>query len=573
MDEFNPIEPEFYNPADEYAPVDAPFIQPQPPQNTAQPPQNTPQPQQNTAQAPSDIRQSRVPFSQPASGDPDGIPNYVPHQYAMPTDADAASPEPPVQPVQQPVQPTAPQPAAPYPYAPQQPTGQPVYPYQQQPYQGYAPYQGGQPYTPYNGSYPSPGYVAPQKKKLSGGTLAFIIILSLVLVITIISFFSYIVYRSLSRSTAASEPQEDIGSYIDGLDDFDGAYPFGFGSSSGTTFEQEITLVAENGESQMRDTDNPDSVAKPDKDIKGISLKKLPDDTDSGDYTAQAAYDKVCDSVVSVVCYDGEITDDPSDIIAQGTGTIISSDGYLITNAHVINNSRSYAVSIILNNEEKYQAGIVGYDTWTDLALLKIDADDLKAVTFGDSELIEIGQDVIAIGDPGGTSFKNSLTKGIVSAVGRELDINRNVRYIQSDAAINPGSSGGPLCNIYGQVIGINSAKISSSLYEGMTFSIPSATVKEIVDDLMHYGYVQDRVRIGFSGVEITDEEVTYYNTPRGIYIGEIADDGSLADTEVKEGDILTAIDGVEVASFQDIYDILSEHQPGDTVTLTLYRK
>ncbi|MBQ9248074.1 MAG: trypsin-like peptidase domain-containing protein, partial [Ruminococcus sp.] len=145
---------------------------------------------------------------------------------------------------------------------------------------------------------------------------------------------------------------------------------------------------------------------------------------------------------MTVVCYKDKITDSDSDIVAQGTGTVISSDGYIVTNAHVISNSRMYAINIVFNNNDEYPAKIVGYDTWTDLAVLKIDAKDLKAVTFGDSALVNVGDDVIAIGSPGGQKFQNSLTRGIVSAVDRELSINKYVRYIQSDAAISPGNSG-----------------------------------------------------------------------------------------------------------------------------------
>ena len=275
---------------------------------------------------------------------------------------------------------------------------------------------------------------------------------------------------------------------------------------------------------------------------------------------------------MTVVCYQEEITDDEKDIVAQGTGTIISEDGYIITNAHVIGNSRAYAINIVLNNKDKYPAKVVGYDTWTDLAVLKIDAKDLKAVSFGDSDLIEIGQDVIAVGSPGGEKFQNSLTKGIVSAVDRELSVNRYVRYIQSDAAISPGNSGGPLCNIYGQVIGITTAKTVATYYENMTFSIPSKTVEEIVGDLMHYGYVKGRCRIGITGTELAAEEYYYSESPSGIVISEIDESGSLAGTKLKSGDIITELDGQQITSFQDIYDVLADHKEGDKVTIKAQR-
>ena len=357
-----------------------------------------------------------------------------------------------------------------------------------------------------------------------------------------------------------------------------GGYPGGNPGSQGQSYDsyeeitREITLVEDKGETQKRDDDNPDTVGQPDSKAKEIQLNALPKDKSSSKYTTQTAYDSVSESVVTVELYQDKISDNTSDLKGSGTGTIITADGYIVTNAHVVGNSRRYAVKITLNSGKTYQAKVVGYDTWTDLAVLKIDAKGLKPVTFGDPDLIEIGQDVIAVGSPGGEKFKNSLTKGIVSAVDRELSINKYVKYIQSDAAISPGNSGGPLCNIYGQVIGINTAKTTATNYEAMTFSIPSDTVKEIVSDLMRYGYVRGRARIGFSGSEISTEEQYYYGYPAGIVISDIDSKGAFAGVDIKEGDIVTSLDGEEVTSFQDIYAVLNQHKSGDKIKITLSR-
>ena len=365
----------------------------------------------------------------------------------------------------------------------------------------------------------------------------------------------------------------------DDFDDDEDTDPFGFNNISGsyTDVEDEITLKEDKGETQKRDDDNPDSVGEPDKDAKNITLSDLPKDKDDEKYTKQSAYEAVSDSVVTVELYDGDISDDDKDIVGTGTGTIISSDGYIVTNAHVLSNSKVYAVKIVTNSDKSYQAKIIGYDTWTDLAVLKIDAKDLKPATFGDSSLVNVGDDVIAIGSPGGEKFQNSLTQGIVSAVDRELSLNRYVRYIQSDAAISPANSGGPLCNIYGQVIGITTVKTAKTVadyYENSntTFSIPSATVEEIVGDLMRYGYVQGRTRIGFSGTEVSEEQIYYYNYPKGVIVNDIDESGALAGTDIKDGDIITELDGEEIASFQDIYDVLADHKPGDKVTVKAVR-
>ena len=304
-----------------------------------------------------------------------------------------------------------------------------------------------------------------------------------------------------------------------------------------------------------------------------INLVGLPKDKgDEDKYTTQFAFNVISDSTVGIVGYEGKITES-SQPASQGTGIILSADGYVVTNSHVIGDSRTlYNFRVVLGDGTAYEAKVIGYDSRTDLAVLKINASNLTPAVFGDSELVEIGQDVIAVGNPGGLDFQNSLTKGIISAKDRELSLSASVSYFQTDAAINPGNSGGPLCNMYGQVIGINTAKISADAYEGMGFSIPSRTVKEIVDDLIENGYVNDRVRIGISGQPVTDAMMQYYGLPSGILVGEISEDGPCAGTELKVDDVITAIDGEAVENFSQVYTILSEHKAGDRITLSVYR-
>lgn len=556
-----------------------------------------------------DPMQQEYQQAQPYINPPQQTPFYP--AYPIPAQQPVQQPmqQPIQQPAQQPTQYTYPQPSVPI-YS--QPYQQPAYPQQIPATQAYAQVQNTQPFptnpyarehvqnpqplptNPYaqeqgqNGQpLPANPYVqeynrqteAPQipaqpKSPTPTGTKVFIIILCALLAMMVVGFIIYIAasqgnknYPTDTADSGFSVPEEDEG------DSFEPAPFDGFVYSGNyTEIEDEITLKADNGETQKRDDDNASSVGKPNEKAKDITLNPLPKDKNDEKYNTQSAYTTVSDSVVTVVCYQSEITEDAQDIVSQGTGTIISADGYIITNAHVISNSRAYAVNIVLNNSDKYPAKIIGYDTWTDLAVLKIDAKNLKAVTFGDSSLIKIGDDVIAIGSPGGETFQNSLTKGIVSAVDRELAVNKNVRYIQSDAAINPGNSGGPLCNIYGQVIGITTAKVAAENYENMSFSIPSETVEEIVGDLMRYGYVKGRTRIGISGTEVSAEEIMYYNTPAGVIISVIDENGSLADTKIREGDIITELDGKAITSFQDIYDVLANHKPGDEVTIKVQR-
>ena len=603
MDEFNPDKK--YRPEDEYE-----ALEPQKPEPVTAPEQTAPSPA--PAQAPAvntqapvsgaiPVQQPVPPVQQPMQY---AAPGYRQPKYAQPIQQPGAYAQPVQRPVSyaqpvQPVQQGIPYPDSRYPQQYAQPVQQPVYqPIQQAPLQqpvqpqaaaqpafqqtpAQQPVQNDLPLSPnpYIQNYsrqPQPAPVQP-KPATPTGTKVFIIILCALLAAMVIGFVVYI--ASSAKGNNQSKPAPDnSSSSIDNGDDNDSESDLFNGIfnnnsvGSYTEVEDEITLKADNGDTQKRTDDNKNSVGTPDENAKNITLEPLPKDKDDAKYTTQYAYETVSDSVVTVICYEDEITDSEDDIVSQGSGTIISEDGYLITNAHVIGNSRAFAINIALNNGKKYPAKVIGYDTWTDLAVLKIDAEDLKAVAFGDSELIEIGQDVIAVGSPGGEKFQNSLTKGIVSAVDRELSINKYVHYIQSDAAISPGSSGGPLCNIYGQVIGITTAKTIADYYENMTFSIPSATVEEIIGDLMRYGYVKGRTRIGITGTEVSSEEIYYNSTPAGVLISEIDESGSIAGSKIKEGDIITELDGKKITSFQDIYDVLADHKEGDKISIKVQR-
>lgn len=302
-----------------------------------------------------------------------------------------------------------------------------------------------------------------------------------------------------------------------------------------------------------------------------IVLNSYPDDIeDTAKYNTKTAYQKMSVSTVGIVCYSDN---ERKSVESQGTGIIITEDGYIATNSHVIGDSKGkYIIDVVLPDSKTVSALVVGFDTRTDLAVLKAKCDGLTPAEFADSELVSVGEDVIAIGNPGGIGFQNSLTKGIVSAKDRQLSLSTQVSYIQTDAAINPGNSGGPLCNLYGQVIGINSAKISSEDYEGMGFAIPSRTVREVVNDLIKQGYVSGRVKIGIVGSAVSESQASYYGLPYGILIDTVVEDGPCDGTDIRKDDILVSIDGKETHSFQQIYTLLSEYKQGDKVVLKLYR-
>lgn len=303
-----------------------------------------------------------------------------------------------------------------------------------------------------------------------------------------------------------------------------------------------------------------------------IKFESKPED--DREFSAETIYDKVSPSVVGVVVYDSK-ADIISDPVSEGSGIIISEKGYIVTNSHVVGNSKQNNIKIVLNTNEEFPGKVVGYDSKTDIAVIKVDKTGLKAATFGNSDEVKVGASALALGNPLGLNFASSLTRGIVSAVNRCSNgvSNSLVKYIQTDAAINPGNSGGPLINMYGQVIGINSSKIVVSHCEGMGFAIPSNTVKKVVDDIIDKGYVSGRVRLGLSGKMVSNYQSQVYGVPVGIIISEISSDSNLSSCGIKTGDIITKINDVNVTSLDAFYGELYNHKPGESVKLSIYRK
>ena len=413
-----------------------------------------------------------------------------------------------------------------------------------------------------------------EKKKTSAKAKVFIASMVVLLVLFAVAIVLLVAQASNknNKNTGNDHPLSGFATEPESLPDSYYDFSPNYSPYKESDFDIEITLEPDEGQTQNSLSSDKANIYPANKDAKKLKTESLPKDKDSSKYTAQSSYNAVTNSVVTIECYKNEITDKKEDIIGAGTGIIVTSDGYIITNSHVILNSNSYKVKVTLNNSKEYTAKVAGFDTRTDIAVLKIDCKDLSAVKFADSSKVAVGQDIIAIGTPANSSFQNSLTKGIVSAVEREIDLSKTVKYIQTDAAINPGNSGGPLCNLYGQVIGMNTAKISSVDYEGIGFAIPSNTVVKIANDLIHYGYVKDRVRLGITGIALTEYDAYDYGVPQGVLIKDIDKDGPFADTDAQSYDIITAINGVTVASFEDIYGELEKYKAGDKITVTLHR-
>ncbi len=429
-----------------------------------------------------------------------------------------------------------------------------VPPYQQNMY-GQPPYGNN---GTYNQQYNPQMYAQYPQKKTKGGIIALIIVLCSLLTI---GFIGMMVYGfSVGIKENLNSDRSDSGNSFR-LPNEDSTTPF-------------ETLP--DTSSQGKTHDESDYSDKVNKDYSGMKLESNPKDAKTnGSYTAAKASEKVSDSVVGILCYSDDVPDqaDTTTASSQGSGIIFSQDGYVITNAHVIGNSKTaYAIRVVTSDGKVYKAGVVGYDSRTDIAVLKMDdAKGLTPATFGDSSQLEVGQDIIVVGNPGGLDYQNTTTKGVISALDRKLSTSSLTKYIQTDAAINPGNSGGPLVNYYGQVVGITTSKIVSETYEGMGFAIPSQTVKNIVDTLVKNGYVEGRVKIGISGIAVTSDQASNYNIPQGIYVQSIVSGGPCDGTSLEEGDIITEVDGETITSFADVYAILETHKPGDKIKVKYY--
>ena len=467
-------------------------------------------------------------------------PNYsadsydpVQHTAVYQNGAFVRQPQPPQQPPQG------------YGYQPPQPPQPP-----QQPAPDFNPYQR-QPREIPTGYQPP----KPPKQKSNKGLIVVIIVLSVLLAGSLAGIFGFLLLNGQNQQQ--SRKQENSNGFT--------IPEFTMPNGEGLIPVPSTTAPVE----EHKESDYSDKVQK---DYAGLTLNKKPSDAETNkSYNSEYAFNSVSESVVGVMCYADK---EKSTTKSQGSGIILSADGYVVTNAHVVGNSKTaYAIKIVTSDGKEYNAGVVGVDSRTDIAVLKMDdAKDLKAATFGDSGETIVGEDIIIVGNPGGINYQNSMTKGIVSALDRDASKKNIVKYIQTDAAINPGNSGGPAVNMYGQVIGIASSKIASVTYEGMAFCIPSQTAKTIVDDLMKNGFVQGRVKIGISGVAVQQDDFSQYGLPKGIEVQSVDKDGPCGSTGLAAGDVVTELDGKKTTTFSEIYAVLEQHKDGDKVKIKYYQ-
>lgn len=392
-----------------------------------------------------------------------------------------------------------------------------------------------------------PAHQPSEKKPVNKGLFVFMVIVSLMLC------FMTALFVVLVQNQGKSQKEN----------------PFDFGAPYGDTQGEEENQGEENTEAEENDVEEDLAYTAYLRDDVKIELLPL---SQGEEGSAEYAYEKVFPSTVFVV----SALKDENGIngeASQGSGIVIHPDGYIVTNSHVINGTRNCSVMVLDNYGNIYDAVIVGYDQNTDIAVLKIDASNMKAAEFAQTKNLKVGQEIVALGNPDGVNYQNSLSKGIISALNRSLSgSSQGVKYIQTDAAINPGNSGGPLCNMEGQIIGINTSKVFKENFEGIAFAIPSDTVREVANDLIKYGEVREKVTLGIYGLRVTEDIKKKTGIPIGVLVTELIPEGSSSGSDIKAGDVITAIDGETVDSVEDIRIILSDKNPGDVITLSYLR-
>lgn len=280
------------------------------------------------------------------------------------------------------------------------------------------------------------------------------------------------------------------------------------------------------------------------------------------------------DNPIMEFFYGRKMPSQPREVQGYGSGVIISADGYIITNNHVVEDAES--VDVTLNNKRTYTADVIGRDQPSDIALLKIKGENLPFIKYGDSDKLQLGEWVLAVGNP--FNLTSTVTAGIVSATGRSLGLNegdyRIESFIQTDAALNMGNSGGALVDTNGELVGITSAIISpSGAYAGMSFAIPVSIVKKVIDDLKEFGHVQRAlIGVNIKDVENEDADKLKLDQVRGVLITNVVDNGSAADAGLKENDVILKFDGQDVNSVGELQEQVNKRRPGDKATITYLR-
>ena len=394
-------------------------------------------------------------------------------------------------------------------------------------------------------------YNAPTpKKKGNGGKIAIGIIVG-ILAVFVVSVTSISAFIALSDSTFTTSEQSNKGSSDNSVATVPGT----------TAKEDEDPDVVDEGDEDSVDAIAEDSQSEASQ-REYPTLSQLM--TAEGDYTLTEIYEKVAPSVVGV-------SSTLSSGSATGTGIILTEDGYILTCAHVVEDATS--IAIVDADMNQYEATVIGEDSQSDIAVLKIDAEGLTAAELGTSGNLKVGEAAIVIGNPLGYDLYGSMSVGIVSGLNRTLNINGvDMTLIQTDASVNSGNSGGPMVNAYGQVIGVISAKVSSSYGEGLGFAIPIDDALPIINDLIQYGYVTGRPSIGITGEDITAYVAFYYGIPQGIMVRYVTPDSGADIAGEQTYDIIVGVNDESITTMDELTNIKNNYLVGDTIILNIYR-
>ncbi len=356
-----------------------------------------------------------------------------------------------------------------------------------------------------------------------------------------------------------------------------GGAAVGMALSSSTAAEPSVS--AEEAESSVIQEETSEVTEEESTASISTTVVDITTNSSSTEMTPQSVYDTYVNAVVAISneSTTTNVMGQTSSTASSGSGFIISTDGYIITNNHVVEDATT--LTVIMTSGEEYEATIIGADEESDVALIKIDASDLPTVSIGDSDEIAVGEQVCAIGNPLG-ELTNTLTVGYISALDREIyesSSSTPINMFQTDCAINSGNSGGPLFDMHGNVIGITTAKYSSSSsssasIEGIGFCIPINDAMEVVSDLLEYGYVRGRAYLGITCQAISTTVTQYYNLPAGIYVNSVESGAAAENCGIEAGDIITAVDGTEVSSVTDFKALLKNYSAGESAVMTVYR-
>ncbi len=287
-----------------------------------------------------------------------------------------------------------------------------------------------------------------------------------------------------------------------------------------------------------------------------------------GALSLQQIYSDNIAAVVSIICTGRNSS-------STGSGVVLTADGYIVTNCHVVEGARD--IQILFHDDRQLSAKLIGADSISDIAVLQVNATGLPFAQLGDSASLQVGDAVVAIGDPLGTELRGTMTDGIISAINRDVNVGgRIMNLIQTNAALNSGNSGGPLLNCYGQVIGINTMKMGDSMsvagVEGLGFAIPSNTVGTIVNQLITQGFVSGRPSLGITGEDVTSFYQFYYGLPYGVYITYVEEGSPAAQAGLRAGDVLVGINNARISGVEDYENLLYSSEPGDQWNITIYR-